>query len=83
MPKAYANDAHSVHYQGRTPITCLKIPREVRQLFGKPLIMAGEDPADNKELLELVREDVPQDLQEWFLMRDIRACGMGAFAPAR
>jgi hypothetical protein len=35
-----------------------KIPREVRQLFGKPPIMAGEDPAGYKELLELVREDV-------------------------
>jgi hypothetical protein len=34
--------------------------------------MAGEDPADYRELFELVREDVqPQDLQEWLLMRDI------------
>jgi len=49
-----------------------KIPSRVRKLFGKPPIMAGEDPAEYQELLELVRADVqPQDLQEWFLMRDI------------
>jgi hypothetical protein len=49
-----------------------KIPHAVRQLFGKPPIMAGEDHAEYQELLELVRADVqPQDLQEWFLMKDI------------
>jgi hypothetical protein len=49
-----------------------KIPHAVRQLFGKPPIMAGENPAEYQQLLELVRADVqPQDLQEWFLMRDI------------
>jgi hypothetical protein len=49
-----------------------KIPRAVRQLFGKPPIMAGEDPADYQKLIEVVRADVqPQDLREWFLVRDI------------
>jgi hypothetical protein len=49
-----------------------KIPAAVRQLFGKPPIMAGEDPAEYEHLIELVRADVkPQDLQEWLLARDI------------
>ena len=49
-----------------------KIPHSVRRIFGKPPIMAGEDPAEYQELLELIRADVqPQNLQEWFLMRDI------------
>jgi hypothetical protein len=49
----------------------LKIPYTVRQFF-KPPIMAGENPAEYQQLIELVREDVqPRDLQEWLLAGDI------------
>jgi hypothetical protein len=49
-----------------------EMPSGVRKIFGKPPIMAGENPADYEQLMDLVREDVdPQDLQEWLLMRDI------------
>jgi hypothetical protein len=48
------------------------IPGAVRQLFGKPPIMAGEDPSEYEQLIELVLADVqPQDLQEWLFARDI------------
>lgn len=48
-----------------------KIPYTVRQFF-KPPIMAGENPAEYQQLIELVHEDVqPRDLQEWLLAGDI------------
>jgi hypothetical protein len=49
-----------------------QIPSDVRKLFGKRPIIAGEDPADYDLLTKLVRKDVkPQALQEWLLMKDI------------
>lgn len=48
-----------------------KIPYTVRRFF-KPPIMAGENPAEYQQLIELVHEDVqPRDLQEWLLAGDI------------
>ena len=49
-----------------------ELPSNVRKVFGKPPIIAGEDPADYDLLTKLVRKDVrPQALQEWLLMKDI------------
>jgi hypothetical protein len=49
-----------------------KIPAVIRQLLDKPPIMVGEDPAEYRQLFELVRADLqPQDLQDWLTVRDI------------
>ena len=48
------------------------IPSIIRTMLSKPPILLGEDPAEYKELVDLVRKEVrPQQLQEWILMMDI------------
>jgi hypothetical protein len=58
---------------GRLPMAGTNgIPSIIRTMLSKPPILLGEDPAEYKQLVDLVRKEVrPQQLQEWILMMDI------------